>query len=372
MKSIPIAPALGVLCVALATPAPARAQADKSDHGSKSFQSREDLNAHYDKARQQLDEDYQKRLADLEKRRISDLAALAEKGGDDAGSLYQQAFYEAIARDQYDAAEGAADRCLKSDKIDRKLRALATFVKIVAEADGGKTDQSIKDLRTFLNDRPESAKKLDARTIFAVGEAFLSRLIRRGQYDDARKVAGLFLEGEPEEAVKAHFQSRLDLLQRLGKPAPKIDAKDVDGEPVSLADLKGKVVLVDFWATWCPPCLAEVDEFRRLRATYHDRGFEIVGINVDAANERVGDKSKVRAAVRQFLVDAGVTWPVVLNGEGEQDFTRAYGVGVIPAAFLVDRDGKVVGVEQSGEALEKAIEAALGDAKPDGRKQASR
>jgi hypothetical protein len=98
-----------------------------------------------------------------------------------------------------------------------------------------------------------------------------------------------------------------------------------------------------------------------LARKYHDRGFVILGVNVDAMHEDVKDTKVALAAVRRFLVKHRVLWTNVLNGQGSGDFAAAYGVEEIPANFLIGRDGQVVAVEQSGDALERAVAGALGD-----------
>ena len=85
----------------------------------------------------------------------------------------------------------------------------------------------------------------------------------------------------------------MDRLDLLNKPAPAIEGTDVEGKKVSLAGLKGKVVLIDFWATWCPPCVAAVPTLKRLEATYRDRGFAILGINLDARHEAASEVGEV-------------------------------------------------------------------------------
>src|SRR5205814_940659 len=130
----------------------------------------------------------------------------------------------------------------------------------------------------------------------------------------------------------------------------------VDGQPVKLADYKGKVVLVDFWASWAPVCVAELPHYAALARQYKDKGFEVVGINLDTSRADLkGDTAKVVPALRRYLVSMKVPFPVIVNGRGAEDFARAYGVTDIPANFLIDRDGKIVRIEMNGPELDKAV-----------------
>jgi thiol-disulfide isomerase/thioredoxin len=107
--------------------------------------------------------------------------------------------------------------------------------------------------------------------------------------------------------------------------------KDVDGNQVSLASYKGKVVLLNFWATWCGPCKAEIPGFVRLQEKYRDKGLVIVGYSVDDT----ADKAKAYAA------EYKMNYPILL-GEGREDVQDAYGpIWGIPASFIISKDGKV-------------------------------
>jgi thiol-disulfide isomerase/thioredoxin len=335
------APALFAMILAIAIPAAAQ---EPNDHPR--FAALEELEA-----------SYRRQLHDLECRHIADLADLAEKAkGPEADAAYRQLFGLAISRDLCREAQEASGRCLDAGTAGRDIRALAALVQVLASADKGEHDQALGHWKNLLG----SARGPDADIALAVGEALLQRLIRDGRYDVARQLCDLACEENAPAAIKDHFEVRMARLGRLGKPAPAIVAKDVDGKPVALADLKGRVVLVEFWATWCPPCVAAIPALEELERKYRDRGLVILGINVDAMHEDVQDEKRALAAVRRFLVRHRVTWTNLLNGQGAADLAAAYGVEEIPANFLIGRDGKVVAVEQSGEALERAIVEALG------------
>ena len=114
------------------------------------------------------------------------------------------------------------------------------------------------------------------------------------------------------------------------RPAPGFDLKDLSGNTLRLDDLKGKVVLVDFWATFCSPCVSAMPDLQKLHEKYSGKGFSVVGIATDEDAPKVVPpvvaKKKVRYAI---LLDNGSAW-------------KAYGVEVLPALFLIDRQGQIV------------------------------
>jgi peroxiredoxin len=105
--------------------------------------------------------------------------------------------------------------------------------------------------------------------------------------------------------------------------------KDLDGKTVRLADYQGKVVLLEFWATWCGPCKESMPELERLYATYRDRGFEIIAISLDESE----------SAVREFVEEYRLSFTVVID---DVDVNSAYGVFSIPTTFILDKSGQIV------------------------------
>lgn len=134
---------------------------------------------------------------------------------------------------------------------------------------------------------------------------------------------------------------------------PDFDVKDLDGKPLKVANFKGKVVMIDFWATWCGPCVGEVPNVAAVYQKYHDKGFEIIGVSLD----REGDKDKMIS----FTKEHNMPWPQFYDGKyWQNELSVKYGIRSIPATFLLDGSGKIIAKNLRGEALEPAVKKALG------------
>lgn len=134
--------------------------------------------------------------------------------------------------------------------------------------------------------------------------------------------------------------------------APDFSLKDLNGKTVKLSDLKGKVVFLDFWASWCPPCQSSTPAVEKLHKKYADRNVAVLGINVE--NDP--------AAAKNYVQKAGMTYPVLL---ADNKTTRAYKIGGIPAFFVISPDGtiarKIVGYSSGLESQwNKEIDTLLG------------
>lgn len=330
---------LFVACVGAAVLAPiaSRAQQPKS---------REEINASFS-------DQYNK----LEDQHIIALSKLASsEQGDAANATYRLIFNLAIARNAYPAAEPAAEAVIASEKHATDVEMLAHFVNVIAEADQGKFEESLKDLKAYIESNKNERAQVDPDTVLAIGEAYLQRLVGAGKHDIAAQLCE-FAQTSPHEVVREHFAKRAKRLAMVGKPAPALAGMDVDGKKVDLAELKGKVVLVDFWATWCPPCSLQMIRLNTMHEKYKDDGFAVVGVNVDSLRQAGGKPDDVMALIRRYLIDHQANFPSIIAKD--PSLPTAFGVEEIPANFLIDRNGNIVQFELNEGGMQAAVEAAL-------------
>jgi thiol-disulfide isomerase/thioredoxin len=319
-----------------------------------------------DESAQAINEEYNRELVEIERRRLDRLARLAARqNAADAAATYEQLFRLAIAADLFRDAEPAALSVLTGGSPRVMTTALAHMVKIIALADRGQYDQSIESLREAAAERSNAARSGSPRAELATGEivnicdAYYQRLLQAGQYEHARKALELVLSATQRPALKEFLSSRLSRVQMVGKPAPPLEGMDVDGKMFSLAGAKGKVVLVVFWASWCLPCAAEIESLQQAAESYGRRGFQIVGIDLDAPSDGGQKPETVLPNVRRFLLDYNVAWPTLISGQGEKDYAKAFGVNEIPANVLVGRDGTITHIDLVRKNLDQVIARAV-------------
>ncbi len=133
----------------------------------------------------------------------------------------------------------------------------------------------------------------------------------------------------------------------------KLQFTSMDGRQIDLAKLKGKLVLIDCWATWCRPCIAEFNNLTALYKKYHSRGLEIIGVSADT------EFAKTR--VNEIIAEYKLAWPQSFEGKGfeENSFIKANNISSLPAVFLLDKDGNIIDRDARGEKLEGLIQKYL-------------
>jgi thiol-disulfide isomerase/thioredoxin len=239
---------------------------------------------------------------------------------------------------------------------------------VQAKAGAGKTTEAdfaaeIKALDTLKGQ--ETNATVAAQILYMKGVLYLEVLDNAAK---AGEILNQVAKEYPDTEFGKHAKEAAPQLEKqaaakkiqdglaAGVVFPDFAEQDLKGQPLSVGACKGKVVLVDFWATWCPPCRAELPNVIAVFKKHHDEGFEIVGVTLD----------NNRKTLEAFLKDhPDMTWPQFFDGNGDDSpnwsnrLVTKYGVQAIPFTLLVGRDGKIIGKGLRGEALETAVSEAL-------------
>jgi thiol-disulfide isomerase/thioredoxin len=186
----------------------------------------------------------------------------------------------------------------------------------------------------------------------------------RGSAKTAKRLLELKKEDRAGEIpARSSPRNRADAL--VGKKAIAFNVTDLNGNDLSLEKYRGKVILLDFWAVWCGPCIAEMPNVKQVYEKYKDANFQIIGISLDEnRNTLVG-----------YLEKEGITWPQFFDGKGWRNQVAAmYGISAIPHTYLIDGEGVIRKANVRGRALEPAVaeliqenSAKLQGNKPDGK-----
>ena len=160
----------------------------------------------------------------------------------------------------------------------------------------------------------------------------------------------------PNSRYVNDFAQGLDKMRgtTIGQLAPEIALPNPQGEVKKLSDLRGNIVMIDFWAAWCGPCRRENPNVVRLYDKYKDKGFEIYGVSLDRSKE-----DWVKAIEKD-----GLTWTQVSDlNYFNSEAARTYGIDAIPATILLDKEGKIIARNLRGQALEDKLAELFGPAK---------
>jgi thiol-disulfide isomerase/thioredoxin len=238
----------------------------------------------------------------------------------------------------------------KNDKLKLEAawsRALGTYRKNMPK----NGEAAIPAIEEFLVLAPKDKR----------GPSLLSASVANSTDKDKKiAVEERILKDFPDSPTALTIKGQRRLREAIGKPFELEFTEAITDKTISMKDLKGKVVVVDFWATWCGPCVAEMPNMKKLYAEYKDKGVEFVGVSLDQPKESGGlDKLK------EFVAKNEITWPQYYQGKGwESEFSAGWGINGIPCVFIVDANGNLFSTEARGQ-LEKMIPELLKKAKGD-------
>ncbi|MBN2185688.1 MAG: redoxin domain-containing protein [Candidatus Krumholzibacteriota bacterium] len=186
-----------------------------------------------------------------------------------------------------------------------------------------------------------------------LGSTYLSM----NMFDEAeiqfREIASAESGADPKTKQSAAMTlSQINTLKKLkiGNPAIDFSATAVDGKKIDLKQYRGKVVLIDFWATWCSPCRAEMPNVKRVYAENHGKGFDIIGISMDESREKFDN----------YIKEQKIEWRQVFDGKGwKAELGRLYAVSSIPSTLILDRKGIIRYKNLRGNELGEAVKILL-------------
>lgn len=299
--------------------------------------------------------------------RVTQLDRLAQtKTGDEADALRLLMFQRILEAQLFQGGEPIAERVLaEPGKLAPAVRALAHAVNIYAEADRGDFEASLASFQQALATRPADADAdapdaLPVESKLSLFQLYVRWCEQNGRYDIAGKAVEAALAVVKAPALLEYLTSWKTRLALVGQLAPALSATDLDGKAFNLADWKGEVVLVHFWASWCVPSAEEVRAFEAYYQQLRPEGLRVVGVNLDAAAADAPPIETLLPNIKRFVLDYNVPWPNLLSGKGEQDLITRFGVREVPSNVLIGRDGKIVALDLNPTNFREVVGDALG------------
>jgi thiol-disulfide isomerase/thioredoxin len=255
--------------------------------------------------------------------------------------------FETAQRNGYEAdVLPLAEAYLKRNETDESTAKRARQSRVLGLAATGKMDEAMQGFEQEM--KGVRLRSPNATVDFAIAVASQAQMANDFKAAGAvfeRLASAFFLN----PYVRSLSENRLYRLELANQPAPKLGAEDFDGKPVDISAYEGKVLLIDFWATNCAPCIEEFPALKQLYADYHDKGLEIVGISLDEQRE----------SVDQFQETWKLPWRMTMSSTDGGATRARYRARTIPTMYLVDQRGRIVRVDVHGKNLRRSVELLL-------------
>jgi len=273
------------------------------------------------------------------------------------------ALFSVISAHAYSSLEA-----LQEDMAQKELEALKAYVEANPgneDADEARQmlvyrlmaaqefDEALAHLKAIYAALPEdkSGVELDVagEVVFATLQVYQATGQTNEMFAFIEQVRGDFKNHEESEMIQASLDEFVQEMS-IDRPSPgetmDISFTAIDGREISLSSMTGQVVLVDFWATWCGPCIHAMPALKKLYEEYQSKGFEIIGISLD------NDEQKLDEYIKQ----EGIAWPQYFDGKGwENELAVRFGIDSIPSTYLIGKDGTIEAINATEEELAELV-----------------
>lgn len=265
---------------------------------------------------------------------------------DDVERAWQWLFVTSLEHGFETDAIELARSYIKSPSASAVTKGFAQQALAIGLAKSGKSEEAVQ----LFTGQLRFARFQSGGALIEFGRRLATQLRMARDFDAARHVyeeisSKFFLNAD----VRSLCDNRIMKIDMVDQAAPEVEGTDISGNTVSLSSLQGKVVLVDFWATNCPPCLEEMPNIKQLYAQYHEDGFEVIGISLD----------EDQSIVEQFTSRMEIAWPMIMERGTVQSLRASYHVPTIPSLFIIDQSGKLHQFDVRGRDLRQVIEKLL-------------
>jgi thiol-disulfide isomerase/thioredoxin len=235
------------------------------------------------------------------------------------------------------AAMAEMDQFLK-DHPDSTLKSQVLYSRAAATLSNPQTasnpQKSLAAVEDFIQANPKDER----------GAGLLSMVAMRSRdKDEGLRLQKRIVADYPGSRAAKMAEGSIRRAEDIGKPFDLSFDDAIHGQSVSIKGLQGKIVVIDFWATWCGPCVAELPKMKELYAKYKEQGIEFIGVSLDQPN---GGLEKLK----DFVAENAIDWPQYFMGKGwDSEFSQSWGINSIPCVFIVDASGNLYSTEARGK-----------------------